>query len=203
MVEYTLEDFEYTFDASAKTITLITKFEDVNIGAIKLIQNVTRNHVMYDVKRGIDPITLSNRVITHTHGNGAHEDTDSLRIVVDMKYADTDEDRVLFSTTSVPAGEVIVSGWFNIEGAKDLFLYIKSTIAFKYYVEVTGDSGANPDGVTLANESGTEYEYTTVGVGDPIAASGKSIPLNIKGAQMRVVGTNDGVSADTPYCEVK
>ena len=100
------------------------------------------------------------------------------------------------NTTSVPAGEPIFSGRFNIEGSKDLFMWISSTLAFSWYVQITGNAGANPDWFDLCNASGTAYTFTTT-------AEKKCIPLTIKGAQMRVKAINNGVSAEAPYCEVK
>lgn len=123
MSERILGDGEYTFNATAKTITLSSKWVELSLGHIKKITNLTRKHTIYDSMQPVDSISISSGVITHTHGNGGHEDSDKLQIIVDTELPNlTDADRVLFETTSINPTDVIASNGFNIMGYESIML---------------------------------------------------------------------------------
>lgn len=74
---------EYTFDASAKEITLIDPFDVVTEEQVLKITNLTTNAIIYDSNRRTHPITMTGAVITHTYDNTGMQDTDLLRIRLD------------------------------------------------------------------------------------------------------------------------
>jgi len=96
-----LKDSEYTFAAAAKTITLSTPYDALNVGQVISILNLTTGDLIYasDI-RGQParssctetgcPISIAAAVITHTYDNPSHADTDKLQIVIDAIPAITD-----------------------------------------------------------------------------------------------------------------
>ncbi len=74
---------EYTFDASAQEITLLSPFDVVDEEQIIKITNLTTDAVIYDSSRGTYPITVSSGVITHTYNLTGMADTDTLQIILD------------------------------------------------------------------------------------------------------------------------
>ena len=85
MANIILDDSEYTFDASLKAITLAVPYTSLSIGQIISIVDLTTNGVLYDsVTQRTDAISISGAVITHTHGNTGHADTDELQITIDV-----------------------------------------------------------------------------------------------------------------------
>ncbi len=197
MARITLKDDEYTFNASARTITLATPYNALNQGQIVSIFNLTTHDQIFDVVRRKHTISLSGAVVTHTYDNTQHNDTDKLQIVIETELSFTDVDNVLFENQSIPAGEIIDSNWLNIEGINSLNLYVSSVLSFTWYVQFADDPATNPDGFDSCNASGTAYSYSTL-------ANKKCIPItDIKASQVRVLAKNNGASAEAPYCGVK
>ena len=84
MTQIILEDSEYTFDASLKTITLAAPYTGLSEGQIVSIIDLSTNSILYSsTAQRTDAISISGAVITHTHGNTGHADTDKLQITVD------------------------------------------------------------------------------------------------------------------------
>ena len=84
MTQIILEDSEYTFDASAKTVTLGAPYTGLSVGQIISIIDLKTNDVLYDSNtQRTDAISISGAVITHTHGNTGQADADELQIVID------------------------------------------------------------------------------------------------------------------------
>ena len=78
-------DANITFDASEKTITLAAPYSELGIGQVISIINLTTNEVLYDsVYQRVDMISISGAVITHTHVNTRHADTDDLQVIVNI-----------------------------------------------------------------------------------------------------------------------
>ena len=74
---------EYTFDASAQEITLLSPFDSVDEEQILKITNQTTSAVIYDSARRTYPISVSSGVITHTYDLTGMADTDALQIILD------------------------------------------------------------------------------------------------------------------------
>ena len=80
-----LNDTQYTFDASAKTITLAAPYDTLDVGQIISILDVVTADVLYASESQRTPaITIAAGVITHGHGNGGQADADDLQIIVDI-----------------------------------------------------------------------------------------------------------------------
>ncbi len=205
MVKYTLKDGEYTFNATAKTITLIPPWNALNWSQILSIRNLTVNEQFYDCNSSRYTISVSGAVITHTYDNSYHNNTDKLQIVIDTELTPSDRDNILFENTSIPAGEAVFSDWFDISGYDKLWLYLSSIMNFTWMAQFTDDDGANAEnaGFDVCNSTGTALTYTTVGKGSPVVAEKKAIPLvDIRGRKMRIQAKNNGASAEIPYCAV-
>lgn len=197
MAKTTLKEGEYTFDASAKTITLAAPYDALDQAQIVSIFNVTTHDQMFDIKNRKYSLSLSGAVITHTYDNTQHSDTDKLQIIVDTELDFTDIDVVIFENNTIINDEMGVSDWISIEGIGALNLYISSVLSFAWYVQLTDDPSANPDGYELCDSSGTIVSYTT-------AAQSKCIPItNIKASKMRILAKNNGATPEAPYCGVK
>lgn len=82
---------EYTFDASAKTITS-NEFTDIN--KIALITNVTDNIIIYNFADAAKGGTISGNVITLDYDTTTMSDTDELQIIL---HVGTDLDRIGFA----------------------------------------------------------------------------------------------------------
>lgn len=82
---------DYTFSASAKTIT---SSDFTKLSEIALITNVTDNIIIYNFADPAKGATLSGRVLTLVWDTTAMSDTDNLQIIM---HAGTDIDRVGFA----------------------------------------------------------------------------------------------------------
>ena len=74
---------EYTFDASAQEITLLSPFDTVDEEQIIKITNLDTGAVIYSSDRRTCPISVSSGVITHTYDLTGMADTDALQIILD------------------------------------------------------------------------------------------------------------------------
>ena len=82
---------DYTFDASAKTIT---SADFTSLGEIALITNVTDNVIIYNFADATKGATLAAGVLTLTYDTTTMSDTDELQIIT---HAGTDIDRIGFA----------------------------------------------------------------------------------------------------------
>ena len=127
MTEQILADAEYTFDASAKTITLGAPYAALSLGQIVKIINITEQSVIYDSESIRNTITMSGAVITHVYDSDGMSDTDELQIVVNTGTDEKGHALVLTnssavaltSDTEMPDMYVITAG-----GAGDVYFYL-------------------------------------------------------------------------------
>ena len=82
-MQSTLSNSDYTFDASAKEITLISPFDALTVEQILCITNLTANSIIYNSAQQKYPISVATGVITHTYDSSGMLDTDLLQIIVD------------------------------------------------------------------------------------------------------------------------
>lgn len=85
MVQVVITDADYTFDASAKTITLSDPYHALNLGQIYQIKNLTTEANIYNSTEVKFPISISSDVITHTYDSEGMTDSDKLQIIVDLE----------------------------------------------------------------------------------------------------------------------
>ena len=84
MAQIILTDSYYTFDASLKTITLAAPYDELSLGQIVAIVDLETNDILYNsMTQRTDAISISDAVVTHTHGNTGQADTDELQIIID------------------------------------------------------------------------------------------------------------------------
>lgn len=84
MAQIILTDSYYTFDASLKTITLAAPYGGLSLGQIVAIIDLETNDILYNsMTQRTDAISISDAVVTHTHGNTGQSDTDELQIIID------------------------------------------------------------------------------------------------------------------------
>jgi len=84
MSYFVLTNLEYSFDASAQTITLANKFSNITKEQILSIRDLTSSEQIYDSRdTSLYDISISGGVITYTYGNTNHVDTDNIQIIVD------------------------------------------------------------------------------------------------------------------------
>jgi hypothetical protein len=107
----------YTFDASAKTVTL-TGLPTLTIEQILLITNVkdTSNEVIYQFDLPSKSGTISGNVITLVYDTAAMSDTDPLQIWVDINSASVPS-AFLIQGTSGNQADVNVSGELKVINA--------------------------------------------------------------------------------------
>jgi len=74
---------DYTFDASAKEITLAAPFNTLDEERILRITNLAKRAIMYDSERRTHPISMAGGVITCTYDSTGMDNTDPLQIIVD------------------------------------------------------------------------------------------------------------------------
>lgn len=202
MGNYTLKDSEYTFDASAKTITLDPPWDGLNLGQIVLIKNQTTNEVFYDAsaKIGATPISVSGAVITHTNNDTGHADTDTLLIIIDVENAGySDIDQILLDNVSVNPGDPVTSEWLRVPGVPEITVFVKTTKNCTTSIQTTDDNvSANPDAFDLCAKDGdgSAVSLTTNN-------SGKSYTFINKAEKIRIVTRNNDSTAATVYAGVK
>lgn len=84
----------YTFDATAKTVTL-TDFDTIDPSRLALITNVTRGVILFNFADPIKGATVNGNVITLSYYESGMQNTDKLRIDYNTSYGDTGYDRVV------------------------------------------------------------------------------------------------------------
>jgi hypothetical protein len=186
MVQIVLTDADYTFDASAKTITLASPYTSLSLGQIISIVDCETNEVLYDsVYQRVDMISISGAVITHTHGNSRQADADELQITIDVGRVLS----LLQSTgydTTVTAGDytseatlltIAKDTWYRVEGMSINIsnFTLGATLTIKTYLAYS-DSGADeqqiietftkvvedPKAISLSNFTACHHWWITV-----------------------------------------
>lgn len=196
MERTTLIEGEYTFDASAKTITLAAPYDALNQAQIVSIFDITSNDSIFEVGRRRNTISLSGDVITYTSDNSNQNDTDKLRIIIETELIDlTDADRVLFEEDSINPSEIGTSVSFNIMGYEGITLFIKTLKNFEVYVQLTDNTGVNPDWFDLCTVLGVAISFTCNN-------ASKAISVPCKAAKVRVLMKNNDTVASIPYVGV-
>lgn len=90
MTKRILDNTEYTFDASAKTITFV---ENIELTKLLLITNITDNVIIYNFACDGFGGTISKKVLTLEYDTTLMSDTDSLSIIIyeENKLIETNE----------------------------------------------------------------------------------------------------------------
>lgn len=83
-MQIVMEDSEYSYVASTKTITFASPYNALSIGQIIRIANLTTGSVFYESKTQKYPISISGADITHTYDDDNDADADKLQIIVDI-----------------------------------------------------------------------------------------------------------------------
>lgn len=79
----------YTFDASAKTVTF-NDYTTINLNKILLITNVVDNLILYNFADATNQVTVSGNVLTLAYNTTSMSDTDDLQIFIDDGRAFSD-----------------------------------------------------------------------------------------------------------------
>ena len=144
MAHVVLEDGQYTFDASVKTITLSAPYTTLSLGQIISIIDLKTNDVLYDSEtQRKDAISISGAVITHTHGNTGMADTDLLQVTIDVGGSAATSLNVAAASTAIiltdSAGDALTEA--NIQGKNDKLYKIAQTGAgtVYFYIDVDGE----------------------------------------------------------------
>ena len=120
----------YQFDASAKTITLLTPYHGTTIEQIKYIRNITNQQDIYISSVGKHPLeSVVPPVITFTY-TGFMEDTDDLMIIIDDVETPLDVNVLNTSGLSPTASPIITSS--IVFGADDVLTAEKKTAALSF-----------------------------------------------------------------------
>jgi len=89
-----LKESEYTFSASAKTVTLSSTLGSVELSSIYAIVNLVDNILIYNIANPLTGGTISSNVLTLTYLTTSMDDADELSIIFekDLPAIDTDLD---------------------------------------------------------------------------------------------------------------
>lgn len=81
-----IPEINYTFDALAKTITLLSPYNSLEIAQIFSIRDLTTTETLYNSELNDEPISLAGGVVTHTHVSSSSKQTNSdiLQIIIDI-----------------------------------------------------------------------------------------------------------------------
>jgi hypothetical protein len=139
----TVPDANYTFDASARTITLLGVHSKTIAGDIIAIRNVTTGDLIYDSRIQYGPsiphISVTDGVISYYHGIYGHADTDKLQIIVNPRYVAQD-----FNELRVVEGEFFRNGqYMSIASGGTNYILIKTSTKcahVNFSVNVDGDT---------------------------------------------------------------
>ena len=82
MIKY-LEDGDYSYVASTKTITLAAPYDALSLGQIISIRNLETKSLYYDSESQRFGISISGADIVHTYGDSDDADADELQIIID------------------------------------------------------------------------------------------------------------------------
>ena len=88
-MQIVMEDSEYSYVASTKTITFASPYNALSIGQIIRIADLTTGSVFYESKTQKYPISISGADIIHTYDDDNDADADKLQIIVDIGLVTT------------------------------------------------------------------------------------------------------------------
>jgi hypothetical protein len=111
----------YTFDASAKTITL-SGIATLSLEQILLITNVTTQKIIYQFNHTTLGGSILNNVITLTYDTTLMSDTDKLQIFIEYPVGHIKSNDLLNPFTFQPRGQVITSHTKDISGTNYNFV---------------------------------------------------------------------------------
>lgn len=160
MVRVVITDADYTFDASAKTITLVDPYHELNMGQIYQIKNLETEANIYNSTEVKFPISISGDEITHTYDSEGMEDTDKLQIIVDLELFTHDGHlKVLGYYESM--GHLETNGNITVERANGS----KSTVGTGPFTIIESDPFIQPVGDTQMYLQSTDAEDNASGDG--------------------------------------
>lgn len=90
MIKRILEDIEFTFDASTKTITFV---EDIEISKLLLITNITDNIIIYNFACDGFGGTYSSKILTLEYDTTTMSDTDTISIIINEDSSASEKER--------------------------------------------------------------------------------------------------------------
>lgn len=107
MTKRILEDTEYTFDASAKTITFT---EVIPLNFILLVTNIATNDIIYNFACDGYGGTLSGLVLTLEYDTTAMIDTDALNVIIyeENKLTETNKTLALIEKQTEVLDECLI-----------------------------------------------------------------------------------------------
>jgi hypothetical protein len=159
MAQIGVDKGNYTFDASAKTITFTGVTVDT-VDQIKLVNNVTDGEILFNP---IDPTklgVLSGNVLTLTHDTTSMSDTDDLFVCVNLGL--TDKPHLIFSTTTpLLASATFSSGILSLEQKSQVETTVLSdtdgTLVFDFYNDLAGTDLVRSLSIPYVGGSGFQY----------------------------------------------
>lgn len=159
MAQIILDDSGYTFDASARTVTLAAPYTGLSVGQIISIIDIKTNDVLYDsITQRTDAISISGAVITHTHGNTGQADADELQITIDIGGSPA-------NPISVSTGASNASAYESVTVADSAIGLTSGTYGDATKAEMTLESGqirVRFDGTNPASDEGHIVEIGDV-----------------------------------------
>jgi hypothetical protein len=123
----------YTFDASAKTISF-DDYTGVDLNRVLLITNVTTNTIIYNFANSLLGGSVSGNVLTLTYNTTSMSDTDTLQIYYDTEY--------------IPASDQLLNALYDMVKHLEVLSYSKGTFA-----DIRVTPTVTPNMSTLSNIS--------------------------------------------------
>ena len=123
----------YTFDASAKTISF-DDYTGVDLNRVLLITNVTTNTIIYNFANSLLGGSVSGNVLTLTYNTTSMSDTDTLQIYYDTEY--------------IPASDQLLNALYDMVKHLEVLSYAKGTFA-----DIRVTPTVTPNMSTLSNIS--------------------------------------------------
>ena len=123
----------YTFDASAKTISF-DDYTGVDLNRVLLITNVTTNSIIYNFANSLLGGSVSGNVLTLTYNTTSMSATDTLQIYYDTEY--------------IPASDQLLNALYDMVKHLEVLSYSKGTFA-----DIRVTPTVTPNMSTLSNIS--------------------------------------------------
>jgi hypothetical protein len=123
----------YTFDASAKTISF-DDYTGIDLNRVLLITNVTTNTIIYNFANSLLGGSVSGNVLTLTYNTTSMSDTDTLQIYYDTEY--------------IPASDQLLNALYDMVKHLEVLSYSKGTFA-----DIRVTPTVTPNMSTLSNIS--------------------------------------------------
>jgi hypothetical protein len=123
----------YTFDASAKTISF-DDYTGIDLNRVLLITNVTTNTIIYNFANSLLGGSVSGNVLTLTYNTTSMSDTDTLQIYYDTEY--------------IPASDQLLNALYDMVKHLEVLSYAKGTFA-----DIRVTPTVTPNMSTLSNIS--------------------------------------------------